>query len=83
MENPDTLLPKFFGLHRIKPTGGRQVRFVVMENVFRTQKEIHERYDLKGSIFGRAASEEEKKKMKNNVTYKDVDWVFSFCLFQK
>ena len=47
MENTNTLLPRFFGLHRVKPKGGRQVRFVVMGNVFETQKKIHERFDLK------------------------------------
>lgn len=70
--NKNTLLPKFFGLHRVKPHRGRQVRFVVMGNVFQTKKKIHERYDLKGSTLGRAASEEEKKK--DTVTYKDLDF---------
>lgn len=47
MENINTLLPKFFGLCRVKPHGGRQVRFVIMGNVFATNKKIHIRYDLK------------------------------------
>lgn len=47
MENENTLLPKFFGLHRVKPHKGRQVRFVVMGNIFATHKKVHERYDLK------------------------------------
>jgi len=68
----NTLLPKFFGLHRVKPHKGRQVRFVVMSNVFQTRKKIHERFDLKGSTLGRAASEDEKKK--DTVTYKDLDF---------
>lgn len=68
----NTLLPKFFGLHRVKPHRGRQVRFLVMNNIFQTRKTIHERYDLKGSTLGRAASEEEKKK--DTVTLKDLDF---------
>jgi 1-phosphatidylinositol-4-phosphate 5-kinase len=68
----NTLLPKFFALHRVKPHRGRQVRFLVMNNVFQTRKNIHERYDLKGSTLGRAASEDEKKK--DTVTYKDLDF---------
>jgi hypothetical protein len=68
----NTLLPKFFGLHRVKPHKGRQVRFLVMSNVFQTRKNIHERYDLKGSTLGRQATEEEKKK--KTVTYKDLDF---------
>lgn len=69
----NTLLPKFFGLHRVKPHRGRQVRFLVMSNIFQTRKTIHERYDLKGSTLGRAASEDEKKK--ESVTFKDLDFI--------
>jgi len=67
-------LPKFFGLHRVKPHRGRQVRFVVMGNVFATNKKIHERFDLKGSTFGRVVTDEERLTFKENVTYKDIDW---------
>jgi 1-phosphatidylinositol-4-phosphate 5-kinase len=50
---PDTLLTRFFGLHRVKPHGGRNVRFVVMGNLLCTGHAIHRRYDLKGSTYGR------------------------------
>ena len=50
---PETLLTRFFGLHRVKPHGGRNVRFVVMGNLLCTGHAIHRRYDLKGSTFGR------------------------------
>ena len=50
---PDTMLTRFFGLHRVKPHGGRNVRFVVMGNLLCTGHAIHRRYDLKGSTFGR------------------------------
>lgn len=33
----------------------KQVRFVVMNNVFRTDLDLHRKYDLKGSTFGRTA----------------------------
>lgn len=49
MTNPHTLLPRFYGLCRVKPHKGEQVRFVVMANVFQTPKKVHERYDLKGT----------------------------------
>lgn len=71
MTNEDTLLPRFFGLYRIRPKGGNNVRFVVMNNVFNTSLQIHERYDLKGSVVGRMASEEEKQK--KNPILKDMD----------
>ena len=32
-----------------------QVRFVVMNNVFRTELHLHRKYDLKGSTYGRTA----------------------------
>jgi polyphosphate kinase len=67
-------LPKFFGLHRVKPHKGFQVRFVVMGNVFATHKKIHQRYDLKGSTLGRMVTDAELAIHQKNVTYKDVDW---------
>ena len=47
MQNPGTYLPRFYGLHRWKPEYGRNVRFVVMNNVFATNLAIHRRFDLK------------------------------------
>lgn len=58
-------------MHRIKPKGGNNVRIVVMSNVFQTNVKIHEKYDLKGSIIGRMASEEEKQSP--NPILKDLD----------
>jgi len=37
-------------------------------------KKIHERFDLKGSTFGRVVTDEERETFKENVTYKDIDW---------
>ncbi|EGC33360.1 hypothetical protein DICPUDRAFT_154611 [Dictyostelium purpureum] len=70
--NPNSLLTKFFGLHRVKPIGGRQVRFLVMKNLFYTPKEITQRFDLKGSTVGRELSPEELKK--TCPTLKDLDF---------
>ena len=46
--NPHTLLPRFFGAHSLE-VASRQLKldFVVMANVFSTERAIHERYDLK------------------------------------
>lgn len=60
MTYPHTLLARFFGLHRVKTSSGGQIHFVVMGNIFATNKKIHRRYDLKGSTVGRSASAEEK-----------------------
>ncbi|EDK31269.2 phosphatidylinositol 4-phosphate 5-kinase (macronuclear) [Tetrahymena thermophila SB210] len=57
-ENRNSLIIKFFGLHKIKirmkkSTKVEIVYIVIMANVFHTTKLIHERYDLKGSTYGR------------------------------
>jgi len=53
LQFPQSLLNRFYGLHRVKPHGGRNVRFVVMGNLLATGHTLHRRYDLKGSTFGR------------------------------
>ncbi|CAI5741969.1 unnamed protein product [Hyaloperonospora brassicae] len=60
MENPNTLITRFYGLHRVQMHHmGRKVHFVIMASVFDTSLEIHARFDLKGSRIGRHASTEE------------------------
>eukprot|EP01111_Echinosteliopsis_oligospora_P011594 TRINITY_DN3863_c0_g1_i1.p1 TRINITY_DN3863_c0_g1~~TRINITY_DN3863_c0_g1_i1.p1 ORF type:complete len:513 (-),score=132.23 TRINITY_DN3863_c0_g1_i1:394-1932(-) len=51
-QNPNTLLTKVFGLHKITTEKTKTTYFVVMENVF-SDNVIHETYDLKGSTVGR------------------------------
>lgn len=38
-----------------------KIYFIIMSNVFQTPKEIHERYDLKGSKYKRFTKEKLKK----------------------
>ncbi|KNC46408.1 phosphatidylinositol phosphate kinase PIPK5 [Thecamonas trahens ATCC 50062] len=52
--NPNTLLSKFCGLHRLQPRKGPKVYFVIMTNVFPSWLDVHARYDLKGSTHGRS-----------------------------
>ncbi|CAL1398288.1 unnamed protein product [Linum trigynum] len=73
----NTLITKFFGLHRIKPTSGQKFRFVVMGNMFCTELRIHRRFDLKGSSLGRST---EKIEIDENTTLKDLDLNYSFYL---
>jgi 1-phosphatidylinositol-4-phosphate 5-kinase len=50
--NPNTLVARFYGLHKIKQKskgGYERIYFVVMSNVFKTTREINIRFDLKGS----------------------------------
>ena len=73
----DTLVPKFYGLHRInKPSKGRRVRFVVMSNIFDTALPIHRRFDLKGSTQGRLTT----KEIKESTILKDLDLDCTFKL---
>ncbi|KNA04201.1 hypothetical protein SOVF_201860 [Spinacia oleracea] len=73
----NTLITKFFGLHRIKLKCGRKVRFVVMGNMFYTELRIHRRYDLKGSSYGRFT---DKEKINTNATMKDLDLKYEFYM---
>lgn len=48
IKNPNSLLTRFFGLHRVKTSlNPRKIYFVVMGNIFPPNKDIHEIYDLK------------------------------------
>ncbi|KAI8888845.1 SAICAR synthase-like protein [Backusella circina FSU 941] len=71
---PNTLLCRFYGLHRIKLPRGRKIHFVVMGNVLPSDKDIHETFDLKGSLFGRITSDEETSKNPHAVM-KDQNWI--------
>ncbi|KAM7255110.1 hypothetical protein ACFE04_020351 [Oxalis oulophora] len=73
----NTLVTKFFGLHRIKPSSGQKFRFVVMGNMFCTELRIHRRFDLKGSSLGRSA---DKIEIDENTTLKDLDLSYYFYL---
>lgn len=69
---PNTLLSQFYGLHRVKLPLGRKIHFVVMNNVFPALYEVHERFDLKGSTWGRST---DPKKSHKSIVYKDLDWL--------
>jgi len=69
-DSRNTLLCRFFGLHRIKPG---KLHLLVMCNIFDTERVVHDRYDLKGSTVGRQVSEAEKKNP--TVILKDLDFV--------
>ncbi|KAI9249883.1 hypothetical protein BY458DRAFT_445085 [Sporodiniella umbellata] len=72
--NPNTLLCRFYGLHRIKLPRGKKIHFVIMANVLPPNKDIHATFDLKGSTFGRLTSNDEINKNPHAVL-KDQNWV--------
>jgi 1-phosphatidylinositol-4-phosphate 5-kinase len=73
MMHHDTFLPRFFQLFRIKTNRGRSIRMVVMHNILPSNLNITERFDLKGSTFGRRTADELRQS--ESVTLKDLDFV--------
>ncbi|XP_061190138.1 phosphatidylinositol 4-phosphate 5-kinase type-1 alpha-like isoform X2 [Saccostrea echinata] len=71
-QNPRTLLPKFYGFYCYQ-CGGKNIRFVVMNNLLPSSVKLHEKYDLKGSTYKRKASKAERKK--SSPTLKDLDFL--------
>eukprot|EP01033_Poteriospumella_lacustris_P015765 gene15764-11286_t len=70
-ENPNSLLVRILGMHRINMYHlRRKVHFVIMASVFDTPAKIHTIYDLKGSLTGREATPEERE---NGGVLKDMD----------
>jgi 1-phosphatidylinositol-4-phosphate 5-kinase len=74
IENTNTLLSQFYGLHRVKMPYGRKIHFVVMNNLFPPHRDIHRTFDLKGSTIGRDFKEED---LEHNprATLKDLNWL--------
>lgn len=55
-ENPNTMMTRFFGMYRVKLYHlRRNVKFVIMNSVYYTDKHLQLFYDLKGSVAGRDA----------------------------
>eukprot|EP00945_MAST-04E_sp_MAST-4E-sp1_P003030 g3030.t1 len=73
---PDSLLNRYYGLHRVKmPHIRRRLHFVVMNNIFNTPKDIHVKYDIKGATYkGRYTSHEKIKKKPGSVR-KDLNFL--------
>jgi 1-phosphatidylinositol-4-phosphate 5-kinase len=74
LDNPNTLISRFYGLHRVKLPHGRKIHFVIMNNLFPPHRDIHETYDLKGSSIGREYPEAQAA-VKPRATLKDLNWI--------
>lgn len=75
-ENPNTLISQFYGLHRVKMplmNGSKKVHFIVMNNLFPPHRDIHLKYDIKGSTWGRKT--EIMGKDLSQLTLKDLNWL--------
>ncbi|PIK54083.1 putative phosphatidylinositol 5-phosphate 4-kinase type-2 alpha-like [Apostichopus japonicus] len=67
-----TLLPQYMGMYRLT-VDGAETYVIVMRNIFGTMLPIHRKYDLKGSLIDRQASD--KEKAKDLPTFKDIDFL--------
>ncbi|KAJ3367711.1 Phosphatidylinositol-4-phosphate 5-kinase [Allomyces arbusculus] len=75
-KNPNTLLARYYGLHRMKIPGQQKpIHFVVMANVFPPNYDIHLTFDLKGSTIGRETSPEDIARKGKKAVLKDINWL--------
>ena len=72
IQNPRTLLPKFYGLYCYSSLN-KNIRLVIMNNLLPSSVKMHEKYDLKGSTFKRKASKHERDKKEPTLKV-GVDW---------
>ncbi|MBN3317801.1 PI42C kinase, partial [Atractosteus spatula] len=66
-----TLLPQFLGMYRVS-VDSEDTYLLVMRNMFSHRLLVHRKYDLKGSLVSREASD--KEKVKELPTFKDMDF---------
>lgn len=75
-KNPNTLLSHFYGLHRLAMpfilNGKKKIHFIIMKNFFPPHKDIHIKYDLKGSSTGRYTNIKSKS---DDLILKDLNWL--------
>lgn len=76
-KNQNSLLVRILGMYRLKMYHlRRKVHFVIMSSVFKTPAQINTIYDLKGSLYGRTASEKERA---SGGVLKDNDLINDGC----
>ncbi|KAL4484387.1 hypothetical protein ABPG74_019564 [Tetrahymena malaccensis] len=71
-DNPSTLIIRVYGLHKIKYKMNHSMKyiyFIIMSNVFYTRKEIHERFDLKGSLYKRYSDNPDPSVAKKDLNF--------------
>ncbi|XP_066528857.1 phosphatidylinositol 5-phosphate 4-kinase type-2 gamma [Hoplias malabaricus] len=66
-----TLLPQFLGMYRVS-VDSEHTYVTITRNMFSHRLLVHRKYDLKGSLVSREASD--KEKVKDVPTFKDMDF---------
>ncbi|CAD8134016.1 unnamed protein product [Paramecium pentaurelia] len=69
-DSPNTLIIKLYGLHKIS-INGKETCFIVMGNIFKTEYQIHKKYDIKGSKYKRST----QLNVDPDVARKDLDFI--------
>ncbi|XP_051961688.1 phosphatidylinositol 5-phosphate 4-kinase type-2 gamma-like [Xyrauchen texanus] len=67
----NTLLPQFLGMYRVT-VESEDTYLIIMRNMFSHRLMVYRKYDLKGSLVAREASD--KEKVKDLPTFKDMDF---------
>ncbi|KAL4343792.1 hypothetical protein AHAS_Ahas11G0113800 [Arachis hypogaea] len=77
----NAMVTKDYGLHCVKLTAHiqRNVRFIIMGNLFRSKYNTHRCYDLKGSFLGQTTDKPETE-LSETTILKDLDLNFIFRL---
>ena len=79
-QNPNTLITKFLGMYRVKLYHlRRNVKFVIMNSVYYTDKSLQTFYDLKGSEIGREAKPGQDVLKDNDLRAKLPEEAFNFA----
>ncbi|CAF1241038.1 unnamed protein product [Rotaria magnacalcarata] len=73
----DTLLPHYCAMYRLT-VDDKENYILVMRNIFSSKLKIHFKYDVKGSTFGRSATD--KKKLNSCPTLKDTEFLENKCI---
>jgi len=71
--NPNSLIMSIYGLYRLK-ADGHKMYFIVMQNVYPPNKDMHRMYDLKGSTKGRYVEPPTEEKNYARTIFKDINW---------
>jgi hypothetical protein len=71
--NPNSLIMSIYGLYRLK-ADGHKLYFIVMQNVYPPNKDMHRMYDLKGSMYGRFVPLPSEEKNYARTIFKDKNW---------
>ncbi|KAI8980000.1 hypothetical protein BDB01DRAFT_874274, partial [Pilobolus umbonatus] len=70
--SPNTLLCRYYGLHRVKDPDNKKFYFVVMQNIFPDRYHISRVYDIKGCTHHRYTHEDGESKVL--IVLKDLNW---------